>query len=46
VHTSAAKAALAALGQPSGPVRLPLPPLDDDVRAAVGRVLAGLGAER
>lgn len=43
VHTSAAKAALAALGQPAGPVRLPLPPLGDDVHAAVGRVLDGLG---
>ncbi|HEX6568088.1 MAG TPA: 4-hydroxy-tetrahydrodipicolinate synthase [Acidimicrobiales bacterium] len=44
VHTSAAKAALAALGQPAGPLRLPLPPLDDDVRAAVARVLDDLGA--
>jgi 4-hydroxy-tetrahydrodipicolinate synthase len=42
VHTSAAKAALAALGRPAGPCRLPLPPLDDAVRAAVGRVLAEL----
>jgi 4-hydroxy-tetrahydrodipicolinate synthase len=46
VQSSAAKAALAALGQPSGPVRLPLPPLDDAVRAAVGRVLDGLGVAR
>jgi len=46
VHASAAKAALAILGQPSGPVRLPLPPLDDAVRTAVGRVLDGLGAAR
>jgi 4-hydroxy-tetrahydrodipicolinate synthase len=46
VHTSAAKAAMAALGQPAGPLRLPLPPLDDAVRAAVGRVLDGLGAAR
>jgi dihydrodipicolinate synthase/N-acetylneuraminate lyase len=46
VQASAAKAALAALGQPAGPVRLPLPPLDDHVRAAVGRVLDGLGARR
>jgi 4-hydroxy-tetrahydrodipicolinate synthase len=43
VHTSAAKAALALLGQPAGPCRLPLPPLGDDVRAAVGRVLRDLG---
>jgi len=46
VQTSAAKAALAALGQPAGPLRLPLPPLDDAVRAAVGAVLDGLGATR
>jgi 4-hydroxy-tetrahydrodipicolinate synthase len=46
VHSSAAKAALAALGQPAGPVRLPLPPLDDAVRAAVRRVLDDLGAQR
>lgn len=44
VHTSAAKAALAILGQPAGPVRLPLAPLGDDVRAAVTRVLDDLGA--
>ena len=43
VHTSAAKAALAILGQPAGPVRLPLAPLGDDVRAAVARVLDDLG---
>jgi 4-hydroxy-tetrahydrodipicolinate synthase len=43
VHTSAAKAALEALGQPGGPLRLPLPPLDDDVRRAVRRVLDDLG---
>jgi 4-hydroxy-tetrahydrodipicolinate synthase len=46
VQTSAAKAALAALGRPAGPLRLPLPPLDDAVRAAVGAVLDGLGATR
>jgi 4-hydroxy-tetrahydrodipicolinate synthase len=46
VQTSAVKAALAALGQPAGPLRLPLPPLDDDVRAAVGRVLDQLGVQR
>jgi 4-hydroxy-tetrahydrodipicolinate synthase len=43
VQTTAAKAALQILGQPAGPVRLPLAPLDDAVRAAVGEVLAGLG---
>jgi 4-hydroxy-tetrahydrodipicolinate synthase len=43
VHSSAAKAALAILGQPAGPVRLPLPPLDDAVRDAVRRVLDDLG---
>jgi 4-hydroxy-tetrahydrodipicolinate synthase len=46
VQSSAVKAALAALGQPAGPLRLPLPPLDDDVRAAVGRVLDQLGVQR
>jgi 4-hydroxy-tetrahydrodipicolinate synthase len=46
VHTSAAKAALEILGRPAGPLRLPLPPLDGAVRAAVGRVLDGLGAAR
>lgn len=44
VQPSAAKVAVAALGQPAGPVRLPLPPIDDDVRTAVGRVLVDLGA--
>jgi 4-hydroxy-tetrahydrodipicolinate synthase len=43
VQTSAAKAALALLGQPAGPVRLPLPPIDDAVRGAVRRVLDDLG---
>lgn len=46
VQTSAAKAALVALGQPAGPLRLPLPPLDDAVRGAVADVLAGLGSAR
>ena len=46
VQTSAVKAALASLGQPAGPTRLPLPPVDDDVRAAVRTVLDGLGAHR
>jgi 4-hydroxy-tetrahydrodipicolinate synthase len=43
VHTAAAKAAMAALGQPAGPCRLPLPPIGADVRAAVGAVLDDLG---
>jgi 4-hydroxy-tetrahydrodipicolinate synthase len=43
VHTAAAKAALAALGQPAGPCRLPLPPLGDDLRAAIRTVLDDLG---
>jgi 4-hydroxy-tetrahydrodipicolinate synthase len=43
VQSSAAKAALALLGQPGGPVRLPLEPIDDAVRAAVRRVLDDLG---
>ena len=43
VHTSAAKAALEALGQPGGALRLPLPLLDDNVRRAVRRVLDDLG---
>jgi 4-hydroxy-tetrahydrodipicolinate synthase len=42
VQTSAVKAALAALGRPAGTVRLPLPPIGDDVRTAVERVLADL----
>jgi 4-hydroxy-tetrahydrodipicolinate synthase len=46
VHSMAAKAALAALGQPAGPVRLPLPPIGDDVRSAVDRVLADLGVHK
>lgn len=46
VHTSAAKAALEALGRPAGPLRLPLPPLDDAVRSAVAQVLEGLGLAR
>lgn len=43
VQTSAAKAAMEALGVPAGPCRLPLPPLDDAVRTAVRRVLDDLG---
>lgn len=46
VHASAAKAALAALGQPAGDMRLPLPPIGDDLRAAIGEVLDGLGLSR
>jgi 4-hydroxy-tetrahydrodipicolinate synthase len=43
VQTTAAKTALALLGQPAGPCRLPLPPPGDDVRDAVRRVLGDLG---
>jgi 4-hydroxy-tetrahydrodipicolinate synthase len=43
VQTTAAKAALAQLGVHDGPLRLPLPPIDDAVRAAVRNVLTGLG---
>jgi 4-hydroxy-tetrahydrodipicolinate synthase len=43
VHTAAAKAALTALGQPAGPCRLPLPPIGDDLRAAIRMVLDDLG---
>jgi dihydrodipicolinate synthase/N-acetylneuraminate lyase len=46
VQTSAAKAALAALGAPSGPTRLPLPPLDDAVRETLSQVVMGLAAVR
>jgi len=46
VQATAAKAALSLLGQPAGPMRLPLPPLGDDVRAAVRRVLDDLGVQR
>jgi 4-hydroxy-tetrahydrodipicolinate synthase len=43
VQTTAAKAALAALGVHDGPLRLPLPPVSDEARDAVGRVLTDLG---
>jgi 4-hydroxy-tetrahydrodipicolinate synthase len=43
VHTASVKAALAAMGLPGGPCRLPLPPLDDAVRSAVAAVLDDLG---
>jgi 4-hydroxy-tetrahydrodipicolinate synthase len=46
VHTASVKAALEFLGQPAGPMRLPLAPLDDAVREAVAEVLAGLGLTR
>ena len=46
VQASAAKAALAALGAPSGPTRLPLPPLDDAVRDTLSQVVMGLAAVR
>jgi 4-hydroxy-tetrahydrodipicolinate synthase len=44
VQTSAVKAALEILGVSAGPLRLPLPPLDDAVRTAVRGVLDELGA--
>ncbi len=43
VQTTAAKAALAALGVHDGPLRLPLPPVSDEARDAIRRVLADLG---
>jgi 4-hydroxy-tetrahydrodipicolinate synthase len=43
VHTASVKAALAILGQPAGPMRLPLAPLDEAVREAVRGVLDDLG---
>jgi 4-hydroxy-tetrahydrodipicolinate synthase len=43
VHTTAAKVAMELLGQPAGPLRLPLPPPSDAARAAVAHVLQELG---
>ena len=43
VQTSAAKAALAELDVHDGPLRMPLPPISDEARAAVREVLEGLG---
>jgi 4-hydroxy-tetrahydrodipicolinate synthase len=43
VQSTAVKVALAALGQPAGPLRLPLPPPSDGARAAVAHVLQELG---
>jgi 4-hydroxy-tetrahydrodipicolinate synthase len=43
VQTTAAKASLAALGVHDGPLRLPLPPISDEAREAMRRVLADLG---
>jgi 4-hydroxy-tetrahydrodipicolinate synthase len=43
VQTTAAKAALAALGVHDGPLRLPLPPVSDEARDAIRRVLTDLG---
>jgi 4-hydroxy-tetrahydrodipicolinate synthase len=43
VQTGAVKAVLEILGQPAGPMRLPLGPIDDAVRDAVRRVLDDLG---
>jgi 4-hydroxy-tetrahydrodipicolinate synthase len=45
VQAGAAKAALAALGQPAGPCRPPMPPRGDDLRDAVRRVLDDLGPD-
>jgi dihydrodipicolinate synthase/N-acetylneuraminate lyase len=39
----AAKAALAELGVHDGPLRLPLPPVSDEARDAIRRVLVDLG---
>ena len=43
VQTTAVKAALAELGVHDGPLRLPLPPVSDEARDAMRRVLAELG---
>jgi 4-hydroxy-tetrahydrodipicolinate synthase len=43
VQTSAVKAALAELGVHDGPLRLPLPDVSDEARAAMHEVLARLG---
>ena len=43
VQTTAAKAALAELGVHDGPLRLPLPPVSDEARDAIRRVLVDLG---
>jgi 4-hydroxy-tetrahydrodipicolinate synthase len=43
VQTMAAKAALAELGVHDGPLRLPLPPVSDEARDAIRRVLVDLG---
>jgi 4-hydroxy-tetrahydrodipicolinate synthase len=45
VQTTAAKAALGALGVHDGPLRLPLPPVSDEARDAIRRVLADLGLQ-
>lgn len=42
-HTSAAKAALAVLGKPAGPCRLPLPPVGDELRSRMHETVVALG---
>lgn len=42
-QTSAAKAALAVLGKPAGPCRLPLPPVSDELRARLHEIVVALG---
>lgn len=41
--TSAAKAALAVLGKPAGPCRLPLPPVSDELRTRMHDIVVALG---
>lgn len=41
--TSAAKAALAVLGKPAGPCRLPLPPVSDELRRRMHDIVVSLG---
>jgi 4-hydroxy-tetrahydrodipicolinate synthase len=46
VQASAVKAALAVLGLPGGPCRLPLPPVSDEAIAEARRVVGALGVSR
>jgi 4-hydroxy-tetrahydrodipicolinate synthase len=41
-QTSAAKAALTALGKPAGPCRLPLPPVSDELQSRMSDIVAAL----